>query len=108
MKQPERRTGRRCECGLGTQRGFYLIITDQPGAEAWPISASTFILMPKKVTDAAASQAALKFFAWAYANGDKAAEALEYVPMPENVKKLVMSRWAEITGPDSKRVFASK
>ncbi len=88
--------------------GFYLIITDQPGAEAWPISASTFILMPKKVTDAAASQAALKFFAWAYANGDKAAEALDYVPMPENVKKLVMSRWAEITGPDSKRVFASK
>ncbi len=88
--------------------GFYLIITDQPGANAWPISASTFILMPKKVTDAAASEAALKFFAWAYANGDKAAEGLDYVPMPENVKKLVISRWAEITGPDKKRVFAAK
>ena len=87
---------------------FYLIITDQPGANAWPISASSFILMPKKVKDVAASQAALKFFAWAYANGDKAAEELDYVPMPENVKKLVMSRWSEITGPDSKRVFAAK
>ncbi len=88
--------------------GFYLLITDQAGAGVWPISASTFILMPKKVKDAASSEAALKFFAWAYANGDKAAEELDYVPMPENVKKLVMSRWAEITGPDSKRVFASK
>jgi phosphate transport system substrate-binding protein len=88
--------------------GFYLLITDQAGAAVWPISASTFILMPKKVTDAEASHEALKFFAWAYANGDKAAEELDYVPMPENVKKLVMSKWAEIKGPDSKRVFASK
>ena len=88
--------------------GFYLLITNQAGAGVWPISASTFILMPKKVKDAASSEEALKFFAWAYANGDKAAEELDYVPMPENVKKLVMSRWAEITGPDSKRVFASR
>ena len=84
-----------------------MLITDQAGAGVWPISASTFILMPKKVKDAASSEAALKFFAWAYANGDKAAEELDYVPMPENVKKLVMSTWAEITGPDSKRVLAA-
>ncbi len=87
--------------------GFYLLITDQAGAGVWPISASTFILMPKKVKDAASSEEALKFFAWAYANGDKAAEELDYVPMPENVKKLVMSTWAGITGPDSKRVLAA-
>ncbi|HWJ18294.1 MAG TPA: phosphate ABC transporter substrate-binding protein PstS [Geobacterales bacterium] len=87
--------------------GFYLLITDQAGAGVWPISASTFILMPKKVKDAASSEEALKFFAWAYANGDKAAEELDYVPMPENVKKLVISTWAKITGPDSKRVLAA-
>lgn len=87
--------------------GFYLLITDQAGAGVWPISASTFILMPKKVKDAASSEGALKFFAWAYANGDKAAEELDYVPMPANVKKLVMSTWAGITGPDSKRVLAA-
>ncbi len=85
--------------------GFYLIITDQPGDKAWPISASTFILMPKKVPDAAAAREALKFFAWAYANGDKAAQDLDYVPMPENVKTLVKSRWSEITGADGKPVF---
>jgi phosphate transport system substrate-binding protein len=86
--------------------GFDLIITNQPGANAWPISASTFILMPKKVPDAAAAGEALKFFAWAYANGDKAAEALDYVPMPENVKKLVESRWSEIVGSDGKPVWS--
>ncbi len=87
--------------------GFYLIITDQPGAASWPISASTFILMPKKVNDAAAAAEALKFFAWAYAKGDEAAASLEYVPMPANVKKLVQSRWSEIKGPDGKAVYTA-
>ncbi|MBV9054758.1 MAG: phosphate ABC transporter substrate-binding protein PstS [Hyphomicrobiales bacterium] len=81
---------------------FYLIITDQPGAAAWPISASTFILMPKEVKDATAAGEALKFFAWAYKNGDKAADELDYVPMPANVKELVAKSWAEIKGPDGK------
>ena len=87
---------------------FYLIITDQAGTNAWPISASTFILMPKKVADAAAAAEALKFFAWAYEKGDKAAEELDYVPMPANVVKLVTAKWAEIQGPDGKPVFAAK
>ncbi len=87
---------------------FDLIITDQPGASAWPISASTFILMPKQPNDPAAAAEALKFFAWAYANGDKAAEELDYVPMPANVKALVQSRWSEIKAADGKAVFASK
>jgi phosphate transport system substrate-binding protein len=82
--------------------GFYLIITDQPGAAAWPISASTFILMPKTVKDPAAAAEALKFFAWAYKGGDKAADDLDYVPMPANVKELVAKSWGEIKGPDGK------
>ena len=87
--------------------GFYLIITDQPGATAWPISASTFILMPKEVKDAAAASEALKFFAWAYKNGDAMAAELEYVAMPKSVKDLVMSKWAGIKGADGAAV-ASK
>ena len=86
--------------------GFYLIITNQAGAGAWPISASTFILMPKSVPDAAAASEALKFFAWAYKTGDKAAEELDYVAMPDSVKKLVESRWSEIKGSDGKPVFS--
>jgi phosphate transport system substrate-binding protein len=88
--------------------GFYLIITDQPGDNAWPLSASTFILMPKSVPDAAAAGEALKFFAWAYKNGDKMADELDYVPMPASVKDLVMSKWSAITGPDGKAVYAGK
>src|SRR5262249_18289102 len=64
--------------------GFDLILTDQPGTSAWPISAATFILMPKKVPNAAAAQEALKFFAWAYANGDGSAVELDYAPLPAN------------------------
>ena len=88
--------------------GFYLIITDQAGANSWPISASTFIMMPKSVPDAAAAGEALKFFAWAYANGDAAASELDYVPMPAAVKKLVKSRWSEIKGSDGKAAYAAK
>jgi len=86
--------------------GFYLIITDQSGAASWPISASTFILMPKSVKDAAAATEALKFFAWCYKNGDESASSLDYVPMPANVKTLVQKRWMDIKGPDGKPVSA--
>jgi phosphate transport system substrate-binding protein len=87
---------------------FYLLITDQPGANVWPISASTFILMPKQPGDAAAAAEALKFFAWAYAKGDDAAKALDYVPMPANVKALIESRWSEIKGSDGKPVYTAQ
>jgi phosphate transport system substrate-binding protein len=85
-------------------KGFYLIITDQPGANAWPISASTFILIKKKPADAAAAAEALKFFAWAYAKGDKSAEELDFVPMPDSVKKLAEASWSQIVGADGKPV----
>ncbi|MBI1397244.1 MAG: phosphate ABC transporter substrate-binding protein PstS [Betaproteobacteria bacterium] len=85
--------------------GFFQIITDQPGDASWPISASTFILMPMQVRDANASREALKFFSWCYAHGDAAAAGLDYVPMPANVKKLVESRWKEIKDADGKPVL---
>jgi phosphate transport system substrate-binding protein len=85
--------------------GFYLVITNQPGDASWPISASTFILMPKKVKDGAAASEALKFFTWAYANGDKAAGELDYVPMPANVKDMVKKTWSSVTTDDGKPIM---
>ncbi len=83
--------------------GFYLLLTDQPGAASWPITASTFILMPTEVKDATASSAALKFFDWAYANGDAAAKSLDYIPMPKNVVELVKKEWStDIKSGDGK------
>jgi phosphate transport system substrate-binding protein len=77
--------------------GYYVILTDQPGDLSWPITASTFILMHKDATDKAASQEAIKFFKWAFANGGKMAQELDYIPMPDAVVKLIEKTWtAEI------------
>ncbi len=74
--------------------GYGVIITDQPGAETWPITTATWILMYKKPQDSAASTEALKFFAWAYDKGSKMAEELDYIPMPANVVASVKKTWA--------------
>jgi len=74
--------------------GYYVILTDQPGDKSWPITASTFILMHKEPADKAASAEAIKFFKWAFANGSKAAEELDYIPMPDNVVKLIEKTWS--------------
>ena len=74
--------------------GFYVILTDQPGEKSWPITASTFILMHKEPADKAASGEAIKFFKWAFEKGDKMAEELDYIPMPDNVVKLIEKTWS--------------
>jgi phosphate transport system substrate-binding protein len=74
--------------------GYYVILTDQPGEASWPITAATFILMHKDATDKAASQEAIKFFKWAFAKGDKMAEGLDYIPMPDAVVKLIEKTWS--------------
>jgi phosphate transport system substrate-binding protein len=77
--------------------GYYLILVDQPGAESWPITGASFILMHKQVKDAEDALTALKFFSWAYAKGDKMAEDLDYVPLPDNVVRMVEQTWSGIT-----------
>src|ERR1700761_4385470 len=74
--------------------GYYVILTDQPGEASWPITASTFILMHKEPADKAASAEAIKFFKWAFANGGKAAEELDYIPMPKNVVDMIEKTWS--------------
>lgn len=74
--------------------GYYVILTDQPGEVSWPITAATFILMHKTPVDKAASAEAVKFFKWAFEKGGKAAEELDYIPMPESVVKLIEKTWS--------------
>ncbi len=73
--------------------GFYQILANQPGDESWPMTAATFILMYKKPVNVAASNDALQFFKWAYEKGGKMAQELDYIPMPDNVIKLVQAMW---------------
>jgi phosphate transport system substrate-binding protein len=86
--------------------GFYQILTNQPGAASWPITAATFILIPKQPQDPVAAGEALKFFSWAFAKGAKAAEELDYIPLPDAVVALVKKTWAaDIKGADGKSLL---
>jgi phosphate transport system substrate-binding protein len=73
--------------------GMYLILTDQPGKNSWPISGATFILLYKSQETAERAKEVLKFFDWAYADGGKLAVDLDYVPLPDSVVKLIQASW---------------
>ena len=74
-------------------RGFYMVLTDQPGKDSWPITGASFILMHKVQQHPDVARAALKFFDWCYKKGQKMAEKLDYVPMPMKVVDLVEKTW---------------
>lgn len=85
--------------------GFYLLLTNQPGKESWPIAGATFILMHKKQDKPAQGTEVLKFFDWAYKNGDKTALDLDYIPMPDSVKTVIRTSWKQITDASGKPVL---
>ncbi|CAD5373948.1 phosphate transporter subunit; periplasmic-binding component of ABC superfamily [Rubrivivax sp. A210] len=81
--------------GADWNKTFFQITTEQPGKEAWPLTNPTYILMYKQQDKPVNASNALKFFEWAYNNGDKLADDLDYVPLPATVKDLVRKQWAE-------------
>jgi phosphate transport system substrate-binding protein len=90
-----------------SQPGFGVILANQPGAESWPMTTATWILVYKKPVDPAATGQALKFFAWCYKNGAKMAESLDYVPMPQKVVNEVEQTWtSEIKDGSGKPVYS--
>jgi phosphate transport system substrate-binding protein len=90
--------------GADWAKSFYQILTNQPGNSAWPISGATFILMHKLQDKPANATETLKFFAWAYKNGDKVALDLDYVPMPKSVVGNIEKAWGEIKDGSGKPV----
>ena len=91
-----------------TAPGNYVLLLDQPGAETWPISGATFILIHKNSDDASRARKVLGFFDWAYKNGDAAAQGLDYVPLPGEVKDLVRKQWASEIVANGKPVYPGK
>ena len=86
--------------------GFYEILTDEAGNNSWPISGATFILMHKVQEKPETGKEVLKFFDWAYDNGGKLASDLDYVPLPDDVVKLIRSAWkAQIKDATGKAVW---
>jgi phosphate transport system substrate-binding protein len=90
-----------------SQPGYGVILANQPGADSWPMTAATWILIHKQPQDPAAASEALKFFAWAYDKGEKMADELDYISMPKNVAASVKTTWAkEIKDASGKPLFA--
>jgi phosphate transport system substrate-binding protein len=86
--------------------GFYLILTNQPGKDTWPITGATFILMHKKQDQPDRAREVLNFFDWAYHNGADMAKSLSYVPMPASAIAIFQDSWKKnILGPDGKPVW---
>jgi phosphate transport system substrate-binding protein len=85
--------------------GFYLLLTDQPGKDSWPITGATFILMHRQQDKPDSAREVLSFFDWAYHNGGQLAEQLDYVAMPASVISAVEASWKTIVGTDGKPVW---
>jgi phosphate transport system substrate-binding protein len=75
--------------------GFYMVLTDQPGKDSWPITGATYVLIHKDQQDAKIAKTVLEFYNWAYHHGSPTAEKLDYVPMPLSVAKMVEHAWAK-------------
>ena len=102
--KPEDDTFKAAAAGADWAKSFYQILTNQPGKDAWPISGATFILMHTKQDKPANATEVLKFFSWAYKNGDKIAADLDYVPMPKPVIAAIEKSWGDIKDTAGKPV----
>jgi len=89
-----------------SQPGYGVILANQPGAESWPMTAATWILIHKQPQDPAAAADALKFFGWAYDKGAKMADELDYIAMPKAVTDSIKATWSkDIKGADGKPLY---
>ena len=87
-------------------KGFYEILTNEPGKDSWPITGATFILVHKSPEKVDTAKEVLKFFDWAYSNGDKMASDLDYVPLPANVVTMIRAAWkAQIKDASGKAIW---
>ncbi len=94
--------------GADWAKSFYQVLTDQPGRSSWPITGATFILMHKQQDKPASATQALKFFDWAYNQGDKMADDLDYVALPPQVKDMIRKLWADSLKDSSGKAVAFK
>jgi phosphate transport system substrate-binding protein len=87
--------------------GYYLILTDQPGALSWPITGASFILVHADSKDGTVASA-LKFFNWGFRNGTKLAEDLDYVPLPDKVIMQIEKTWSDALKINGKPAWPAK
>jgi phosphate transport system substrate-binding protein len=84
--------------------GMGVVLTDQPGEKAWPITGASFVLVQARQEKPQAGREVLNFFEWAFRNGEAMAAELDYVPMPAPVVRQIQSDWAQVTDTAGKPV----
>jgi phosphate transport system substrate-binding protein len=92
--EPDDTTFQAAAAGADWSKSFYQVLTDEPGKNAWPITGATFVLLQKVQDKPGQGTATLKFFDWAYVNGDKAAGELDYIVLPAAVKTMIRKEWS--------------
>jgi phosphate transport system substrate-binding protein len=93
---PDEAAFKSAAAGAEWDKSFYQVLTEQPGKDAWPITGATFIMMHMEQSKPEQAVNSLKFFDWAYKNGDAMASELDYVALPDSVKDLVRKHWEKI------------
>ncbi|MGN6526025.1 MAG: phosphate ABC transporter substrate-binding protein PstS [Burkholderiaceae bacterium] len=101
---PDDSTFKAAAAGADWSKTFYQVLTDEPGKDSWPITGATFVLLHKTQEKPAQGASVMKFFDWAFTNGDKAAAELDYVSLPDSVKALIRKQWAEVKDSSGKTV----
>jgi phosphate transport system substrate-binding protein len=102
---PDDTTFAAAAAGAEWSKSFYQILTNQPGKDAWPITGATFIMMHERQDKPQQAAASLRFFDWAFKNGDKSASDLDYVPLPESVENVIRQQWARIRDANGQPVY---
>jgi len=101
---PSSATFQSAAAGIDWSKSFAQSLIYAPGADAWPISTATFILLYRQSDKPAQTREVLKFFDWAYREGDQAAQRLDYVPFPQEVKTLIRQQWQSIVDAGGKPI----
>ncbi|CAD6561655.1 Phosphate-binding protein PstS [Paraburkholderia kirstenboschensis] len=91
--EPKTETFRAAAAGADWSKSFYQILTNEPGKNAWPIVAATFVLVHTTQDKPEQGKETLKFFDWAFRNGTQAANELDYIPLPESVVSEIRAQW---------------
>ncbi len=93
---PTEDTFKAAAAGADWNKTYYQILTNQSHKDAWPITGATFILIYTKPADPEKARGVTKFFDWAFTNGDKAADDLDYVALPDSLKTKIRADWARL------------
>jgi phosphate transport system substrate-binding protein len=104
--QPGIETFKAAAAGANWSKSFYQILTDEPGKDAWPVVGATFVMLHAVQEKPEQGQATLKFFDWAFKNGDQAAQNLDYITLPDSVVNEIRTQWrAKVKDASGKPVF---